>query len=215
MKLLNGRLFFESQSANAFFYLIIIGIIGILIYSQPNNPPAFAVNNFTNFTNAKYNIEFQYPSDWELKEKSSRFDEGADISIHSNSITENGLIAIVYSDKLIEGFGSSDLRTAVYATFKESLRSDYSREYRVIELPSFITIGDKDAGTFLFTDQDKYEEYALKWATQRWIVFNEDHGYLISYTSSAETFDNPTNKEIRDKFINSIKFINQTNTTLQ
>lgn len=200
---------------NLFFYSIIIGIIGILlIYYLPNSPPAFAVvNNFTNYTNTKYNIEFQYPSDWELKEKTSRFDEGADISIDSNSITENGFISIVYSDKLIEGFGSSDLRTAVYATFKESLRSDYSREYRVIEQPSFITIGDKDAGTFLFTDKDKYEEYALKWATQRWIVFNEDHGYFISYTSSAETFDNPANKEIRDKFINSINFIDQTNTT--
>ncbi len=194
---------------NVFFYLIIIGIIGILIYSLPNNP-AFAINNnFTNYTNAKYNIEFQYPSYWELKEKSSRFDEGAEISIHSNSITENGVISIAYSDKLIEGFGSSDLRIAVYATFKESLRSDYSREYRVIEQPSFITIGGKDAGTFLFTDKDKYEEYALKWATQRWIVFNGVHGYLISYTSSAETFDNPANKEIRDKFINSIRFINQ------
>lgn len=64
---------------------------------------------------------------------------------------------------------------------------------------------------FSILDQDKYEDYAIKWARQYWLLFINDQGYLIAYSSSADTFDKPENIEIRDKFINSIKFINQTN----
>lgn len=210
MKFLTGQLF-EFKSINIFFYSIIIGIIGIFICSLPNNT-AFAIN-FTNYTNAKYNIEFQYPSDWEITEKTSRFDEGADISIDSDSIIDSGYISIIYIDNPIEEIGSKDLRTSLYTLFKQTIGNDYSREYRVIEQPSFTTIGNKDAGTFLYTDKDKYEDYAIKWARQFWIVLTNDHGYLISSSSSADTFDKPENIEIRDKFINSIKFINETNNT--
>jgi hypothetical protein len=199
---------------NIFLYSIIILVISILIYTIPNNP-AFAINNFTNYTTAKYDIEFQYPSDWELKEKTSRFDEGADISIDSSSLTENGFISILYIDNLIEEFGSKDLRLSLFTLFKQAITNDYSKEYRVIEQPSLNTINGMDVGTFLYTHVDKYEDYAIKWAVQYWLVFNDDHGYLISYSSSADTFDKPENIEIRDKFINSIKFTNQTNTTQQ
>lgn len=191
------------------FYSIIIGVIGGLIYSFPDNT-AFTIN-FTNYTNAKYNIELQYPSDWEITEKTSRFDEGADISIDSDSIIANGYISIIHIDNLIEEFGSKDLRTSLFTFFKQAITNDYSREYRVIEQPSFTTIGSEDTGTFLYTDKEKYEDYAIKWARQYWLLFINDQGYLITYSSSADTFDKPENKEIRDKFINSIKFINHTN----
>ena len=77
-----------------------------MIYSFPNNT-AFAIN-FTNYTNAKYNIEFQYSSDWEITEKTSRFDEGADISIDSDSITAKVYISIIHIDNFIEEFRSKD-----------------------------------------------------------------------------------------------------------
>lgn len=206
MKFVNSN-YFVFKSNNILYYSIIIGIVSFFLYTIPISVSA---TELANYTNDKLKIQFQYPSNWTIEEKNSRFDEGSDISIQSNSISDTGLISIVYTDNLVEGFGSTDLRTGLYAIFKESIGSDYSREYRVIEKPSFITIGGVDAGTFLFTDKDKYEDYALKWATQRWIILNNDHGYLISYMSSADTFDNAENTSIRDLFIKSIKFLGNT-----
>ena len=37
---------------------------------------------------------------------------------------------------------------------------------------------------------------------------NNHDGYLISFISTANTFDNPENIEIREHFIKSIKFLN-------
>lgn len=196
--------YYENRSFNIILYPLIIGAISVFLCAIPSS--IFAID-FVNHTSDRYKIEFQYPHNWTVEEKTSRFDESADIQIESGNMIDNGLITIVYADNLIEGFGSTDLRTSVYTAFKESITGDYSKEYRVIEKPSFIVIDNLDTGTFLFTSKDKYEDYAIKWARQYWITFNNDKGYLIAYTSSADTFDNPENIEIRDKFINSIRFI--------
>jgi hypothetical protein len=118
-----------------------------------------------------------------------------------------GVIFIGYDEDLRVGFGSTEFTTAFYKLFKDSINYDYSKEYRVIEQPSFLTVDGQKIGTFLFTSKDKYEDYASTWGTQDWFVFVGTHGYLITFFATTDTFDSPENIAIRDKFINSIKFL--------
>lgn len=67
--------------------------------------------------------------------------------------------------------------------------------------------------TFLFTLKDKYEDYASTWGTQDWLAFAGKHGYLLTFFATTDTFDSPENIAIRDKFINSIKFLAASNST--
>ena len=165
---------------------------------------AFAME-FANYTSEKYKIQFEYPTDWTVTEKTSRFDSGADISIDSQK--EGEAIKIIYGEENLEqNFGSSDLETATFKTL-DDLTTHYSYEFNTIENPSYITIDNQKTGTFLFTMQNKYEEYSPKMATQQWVTFIGDNGYMFGYITPTSTFDNPEHMEIRDNFIKSIKFL--------
>lgn len=173
----------------------------------------FAVE-FSNYTSEKYSIQFQYPSQWELTEKTSRFEEGSDIFI-SGSILDAEAITIQYADNLEYYFGSSNLETALLAGFNDIKNLAFGQDVRVIEAPSYTTIDNQKAGTYLITMKDKYDDDAIKTANQVWEVFVDNHGYLISFVSTANTFDNSENVEIRKQFINSIKFLNTGKSLLQ
>jgi hypothetical protein len=182
-------------------------------FASSNGPTVFAVQ-YSNYTSEKYQIQFQYPSDWEFKEKMNRFEEGTDLSIRKISFDNPGAIMISYQNDLIKGFGSTDFTTAFYSAFRDSIGSDYSQEYRVIEQPSFVDIDGQKTGTFLFTMKDKYEDSPQAFAIQNWITFiGNHHGYLIGFWSPTSYFDAPENKEIRDHFISSIKFLGKNNAT--
>jgi len=164
--------------------------------------PTVTVPTMTNFSSGLYQIQFEYPSTWELNEKTSRFDEGSDISV--SGFSPSGIITIGYinSSEIL----GRDLQSELYRYFKVSI-DDYKKEYRVIEQPSFTTIGDQKAGTYLITQEDKYEDFPTKYAIQIWLVFVGDHGYLISFSSSTNEFDNVDMTQIRNQFIKSIKFL--------
>jgi hypothetical protein len=169
--------------------------------------------NYTNHTSDRYQIQFQYPSDWELKEKTTRFDEGTSIAIQKIALDNYGLITIGWSNDTVTGFGSADFTTAFYKAFRDLLSLDYSRDSRVIEQPSFINIDGQKVGTFLITQKDKYEDDAETFGTQVWLVYVGDHGYLMSFYSPTRMFDSPENIEIRNNFLKSIKFLGQSNAT--
>jgi hypothetical protein len=102
-------------------------------------------------------------------------------------------------------YGSSDVETAT-----ENLLSGtsfmYSFDVKTIEDPSYISIEGQKAGTFLVLMTDKSDS-RLKVAHQQWNVFVGDHAYQISNIAPTSDFDSPENAEIRNHFINSIKFL--------
>ena len=60
-------------------------VIGAFIFSKlvfyiPSINGSFALQ-FTDYTSKKNQIQFQYPSDWQIKEKANRLDEGSQIDI--------------------------------------------------------------------------------------------------------------------------------------
>ena len=75
-----GSLLFEFVGITAAISLLFL----------PSDNQVFAVT-FTNYTSDKYQIQFQYPSNWQLTEKQSRFEEGVDIKIQDVS-SPTGLI---------------------------------------------------------------------------------------------------------------------------
>ena len=165
---------------------------------------AFAVE-YTNYTSEKYGIQFEYPNDWKVTEKSSRFDQSGDLTIRSGKLGGE-VFNIDYFDDLISGFRSSNLEKAT-ANFLSDIT--IYPDTRLIEAPHFITIDNHKAGTLVTIMEDIYGELPSL-ASQNWIVFVGDYGYLVSYVESPNTFDNPENIMIREHFINSIKFLGDT-----
>lgn len=197
---------FTSRS----MYLVgLTAITGIIISMGVIFDSSYAAP-YSNYTSEKYQIQFQYPGDWQVIEKKSRFDEGVDIQLNSPTIS-GGFILMQYLNK--SSFQGKDFRSSVYSIFKDSITTDYSNEYKVIEQPSFGAIDNQQSGTFLYTRKDKYEDNALRWADQRWLVETPDNGYLISFSSTPDVFDSPTTTEVRDHFIKSINFLGIANST--
>ena len=177
-----------------------------------NKSSSLPLATVSNYSSDLYQIQFHYPSDWQVHEKTGRFDEGSDLEI-KNPALGGGFILVQYGDDPTVDFGSRDFTTALYDMFKSSISGDYSYEYRVIEQPTFLTIDGQNAGTFLYTFKDKYEDNAWTWGSQVWLVYVGDHAYMISFTERTDDFDSPENIQIRDQFIKSINFLGNTTST--
>jgi hypothetical protein len=178
----------------------------MIVYVAADLKNAIALQ-YSNYTSNKYLIQFEYPTDWMLHEKTNGSEEGSDLSVDKISFENAVFITINHYDSLTERFGSADLATAFYNTIKNAIRYDSSKEYSVIEFPSFVSIDNQNAGTFVFTQKDKYDVNSTPWAVQVWLVYVGDHGYLISFASQSNMFFTPENTEVREHFLNSINFL--------
>ena len=180
-----------------------IGATIVLITLNLNS--GFAIE-YSNYTSTKYKIQFQYPSDWNVTEKTGRFDEGLDLKI-ANPMSTNERILIMYLDATVADQMSTAGIAAVVNVMVDETRNDFSKEIRIIEDPTFLSINGKQAGTFLYTSKDKYDTEALTWGQQIWTVNLVTHGYFITFMATPDRFDSPENIQIRDQFIKSIKFL--------
>jgi hypothetical protein len=145
-----------------------------------------------------------------LNEKTSRFDTGPDLMILDYYQSSRN-INFVYSSSdsavrnLLDAVG---LEEFVKLSLESAIR-DFEKEYRTIEDPSMMSIDGRETGTFLFTEQDKYDDYAVKFAKQMWISDVSDEIYVFTFIAPTNSFDSPENIDIRDHFINSIKFLGE------
>lgn len=199
---------FRSPQVNYLIYGEIFIAFSLLLL--PNIGQSLPVQ-YTNYTSDKYQIEFQYPSNWTLAEKTNRFEEGSDVSITDDKIGR-GDMSIGYIDDLLTYYGSTDLETAV-TNLHKGLIDDYQYDYRTIESPSFSTIDNHKTGSFLVTFEKKYETDPIKGAAQWWITFVGNHAYLFNFISTPETFDSVEYTQVRDHLIKSIKFLGTNNQT--
>lgn len=178
-------------------------IIAISLFTMLEVSSCYAVE-YSNYTSEKYRIQFQYPTSWNVTEKTGRFDEGFDVAI-KHLASGNKYIAMNFlPESAAKEFSTAGFTFAVNELFKE-VSSDYSQEYRTIEEPTFLSIDGKQVGTFVYTVKDKYDTNALEWAQQTWIINAIDHGYFITFVAPPQEFDSPDNIAIRDQFIKSIK----------
>lgn len=171
-------------------------------------------HNSINYNSTKYQIAFEYPSDWTVEEKTNRFEEGPSVTV--SDLTGGGLLFTVgYTEKkdFTEYLGGTNVVSATRNSFKGLMNVyDYPYEFIGIESPTFnSTIDGQRAGTYVYTTQDKSESYSTKMASQAWTVFVGDHGYYLGFGAPTDIFDSPEATEIRDHFIESIKFLDTEN----
>jgi len=177
----------------------------------PNVNSSFALE-YTNYLSEKYQIAFQYPSDWTIKEKSDKLEEGAEIEV-SNKKIGDGKIEINFYDDLLEGFGSTDFDFAFSDFYKHRITEDLKFEYKTIQPPSLLEIDGHKTGSFHIIISQKDEIDPISGEVQYWITFVGENGYIIKFLSIPENFDTPDNIEMRDHFISSINFLGLSNTT--
>jgi hypothetical protein len=167
---------------------------------------------FTDYTSEKYQIQFQYPSDWLIKEKANRSDEGAEIDISNKKIAA-GKLRIHFYDDLLESFGTTNLDAAFTKFYSATTTDDNEYEFKIIESPSFGSVDSQRTGSFLMTFKQKNEIDPITGAVKYWVTFAGNSGYKMEFMATPENFDTPDNIEIRDQFIESIIFLGQNNAT--
>jgi hypothetical protein len=182
-----------------------------LIVFLPNINGSFALK-FTDYTSEKSQIQFQYPSDWLIKEKANTSNEGAEIDISNKKIAA-GKLRIHFYDNLLESFGTSNLDAAFTKFYRATATDDNEYEFKIIESPSFVTIDSQRTGSFLLAFKQKNEIDPITGAVKYWITFVGNSGYKMEFMATPENFDTADNIEIRNQFIESIIFLGQNNAT--
>ena len=174
-------------------------ITSVFLIILGNN--AFGIE-YTNYTSDKYGIQFEYPSNWTVSEKASRFDTG-DITI----ISGTNYFYIYRQDDPETVSWASDIEkaTEMLLSSEQTSREDYTN---TIETPSYLTIDGKKTGTFLLAL--KLKDSGVEAGQQFWLVLVGDRVYQIFNMELTRNFDSPENTEIRNHFINSIKFLGDT-----
>ena len=192
---------------------LVIGafVLSNLVFFIPSINGSFALQ-FTDYSSEKYQIQFQYPSDWLIKEKANRSDEGAQIDISNKKIAA-GKLRIHFYDDLLESFGTSNLDAAFTKFYSATTTDDNEYEFKIIESPSFVTIDNQRTGSFLLMFKQKNEVDPITGAVKYWITFVGNSGYKMEFMATPENFDTPDNIEIRDQFIEYIVFLGQNNVT--
>ena len=202
-------------------------LYAIMLYSNPTYPPetnhiftkmvsSFDIfpipttnssSEYSTFISDTYKIQFEYPIDWKVKEKTSRFDEDRSITVSGPSIESIfvNTLNIGYSPSFSRQDLEIAMNKAVSAYTSPELDSDV--DVRLIEGPSYVYIDNLIAGTFLYTINIQNSSY--KDAYQLWILKPPgDLLYTIKFLSTSYKFDSRDITEIRDHFIKSIKFQN-------
>ena len=177
----------------------------------PNVNVSFGLQ-YTDYLSEKYQIAFQYPTDWTIKEKSNKIAEGTEIEVSDKKIG-NGKIGIHFYNDLLEGFGSTDFDFALSDFYKHRITDDLKFEYKTIQPPSLLEIDSHKTGSFHIMFSQKDEIDPISGEVQYWITFVGENGYMIEFLSIPENFDTPDNTEMRDRFISSIDFLGLSNTS--
>ncbi len=173
-----------------------------------SNVNASSALQYTNYLSEKYQIAFQYPSNWTIEEKSNEFEDGTEIEVSDNEIG-NGKIGIHFYDNLLEDFGSTDFDFAFSDFYKHRITDDLKFEYKTIQPPTILEIDGHKTGSFHITFSQKDEIDPISGEVQYWLTFVGKNGYMIEFLSIPENFDTPDNSEMRDRFISSIDFLAQ------
>jgi hypothetical protein len=190
---------------------VIVASIVFLILVTLNVSETFALK-YANFTRDKYQIQFQYPSDWVVEEKANRLKDGSEIDI-SNKKIGTGEIAIHYYNDLLKSFNTTNFDHLFSDLYKERSTDNFRYQYRTVEPPSFLNVDGQKTGSFVIIFKQKAEVNPIGVEVQYWITFVGNTGYVVEFLSTPENFSTSENVEIRDRFIKSINFIGLNNTT--
>lgn len=175
--------------------------------------PSYEVENSTEtrnyfpYSNQQLGISFEYPSNWDVEEKTNRFsDAPADVEVH------NGLNSFKYQlDRTDVGESDFiDLELMADMAQKSLTKTQETNLVKGVDMDKY-QIDGKDTATFLIKTERSFGENSYSnsdYATQVFVIDNENRFDLIMYQNTVTDFDTPKSQEILNHMLNSFQFIN-------
>lgn len=196
--------------------VLTIGIIGILApiplnYSLASlDPPTGTIGstetpiNYTLYSNPNIGISFEYPSDWKVDEKTSRFSDGADVEV------SKGFNSFKYmQDKTDVGDSDFfDLEFMADMAQNELTKQPETQLVESVDMDKY-KISGLDTATFLVKTEKSFSENSfltLDYATQVFLVDADNRFDTIMYQDTVTKFDEPESQEILNHMLNTFKF---------
>ena len=160
--------------------------------SSPNT----SVQQWKTYSDKNLGLSLQYPSTWEIKPKTNRFEGGPELKI------ERGVNSFSVIRSPMEGMGDAKVFAEVG---KDRLTSSPDR--RLIEdVKKTDPIGGEEAFSFMYIKEAE-DGGTIKTVQQLFAVVHNDTGYGFGFTGVSTSFDNPEQIEIRNGILKSIKFL--------
>ena len=182
--------------------VITVSIISLFILIMTKQD-SFA-SEYINYTNYNYQIQFQYPEGWVTSEKISKADNGTDITITKYGNSTAALFWITYGNVTeLE----SDMQSGLLKILNIMNGSYPSKEFIVMEPPSFTTINGLKTGTFLYALADRYGESQMDNTQQVWLTYVGQKYYLMTFVTPLYSFYTPQNSEMLGQFMKSVRFL--------
>jgi hypothetical protein len=172
-------------------------VSSLLVTFFINTNEIFAIEYKTYPNQTVEDIEFQYPSDWELD---------TEVYVDDPNL-EKGIFIEKYNNEEMEGV--SDLQSFTEEVLQLELELNQSEgiDYKLLKIedPKIISIGNLEMGTFI--EEYIYEEDPETTISQYWTTIVGGQGYVIEFYAPTSTFNSTEVSEIRDHFIKSFKII--------
>ena len=161
-----------------------------------NTNEIFAIE-YKTYPNQTVDIEFQYPSDWELD--TEVYDDDPNLEI--------GIFIEKYNNEEMEGVSDLQSFTEEVLQLELELNQSEGLDYKILKIEDskITSIGNLEMGTF--TEEYKYEEDPDTTTSQYWTTIVGGQGYVIEFYAPTSTFNSIEVSEIRDHFIKSFKII--------
>lgn len=154
------------------------------------------------YSNDQLGISFEYPSNWNVEEKTNRFsDAPADVEVY------DGLNSFKYQMDRTDVGESSFIDLELMADMAQNSLTSAPESSLVekVDLDKY-RIDDRDTATFLIkTDSPLGENF--DYATQVFVIDNEDRFDVIMYQNTVTDFDTTKSQEILRHILDSFHFI--------
>ena len=163
--------------------------------------------NYLPYSNQQLGISFEYPSNWNVEEKTNRFsDAPADVEVH------DGLNSFKYQlDRTDVGESDFiDLELMADMAQNSLTRTTETSLVEGVDMDKY-RIDGKDTATFLIKTERSFGEnsyFNSDYATQVFVIDNGNRFDLIMYQNTVTDFDTPQSQEILNHMLNSFQFIN-------
>jgi hypothetical protein len=197
--------------------LIITGILTaffVLLVTLSSMTSAQEPTTWTNYnTSNQCGVSFSYPGDWILSEEISRnrFDTSDNSIVSVRSANEIPKFSLIACDKWqLNESESNNVTESVSLLFLIYMGKQYReavkdlRDVEIIEsthtLPNSISNNTKEAVVLTLKKGEAGVEY--------YSVLHNGVVYTFSNVDLANDFDSPESKQIRDRILQSIKFLN-------
>jgi hypothetical protein len=172
-------------------------VSSLLVTFFINTNEIFAIEYKTYPNQTVEDIEFQYPSDWELD---------TEVYVDDPNL-EKGIFIEKYNNEEMEGV--SDLQSFTEEVLQLELELNQSEgiDYKLLKIedPKIISMGNLEMGTFI--EEYIYEEDPETTISQYWTTIVGGQGYVIEFYAPTSTFNSTEVSGIRDHFIKSFKII--------